>query len=151
MDKVTLCKFYWMKQFVLLFSFVFLTVWTAAAQSEGGGCGNDGNNSSQAQSAAVNSYVGYAHAAGRKAPTTINKDALKLYPNPAIDFINLNNEEEAVREVVVFSVTGRQMRQFDAVKGKNEFQVSDLPKGMYLVQLLGQKSEILLTQRLNKR
>lgn len=74
---------------------------------------------------------------------------VQVFPNPASDYISVSNGD-AVSKIMVFNLVGRQMKAFDAADG-DKFFVGDLPRGMYLVQLLGNKEQILTTQRVNKR
>ena len=74
---------------------------------------------------------------------------LQIFPNPATDYISVT-KNEVVRQVMVFNLVGRQMKRFEAIDGE-KYYVGDLPRGMYLVQLLGADSQIITTQRVNKR
>lgn len=84
-----------------------------------------------------------------KKPGDPEKVDVQVYPNPATDYISVTNVE-AVSRIMVFNLVGRQMKAFDSAEG-DKFFVGDLPRGMYLVQLLGNKEQILTTQRVNKR
>ncbi|HQU57732.1 MAG: T9SS type A sorting domain-containing protein [Phaeodactylibacter sp.] len=84
-----------------------------------------------------------------KKPGDTEKVDLQVYPNPATDYISVTNGE-SVAKVMVFNLVGRQMKAFDTAEG-DKFFVGDLPRGMYLVQLLSAKEQILTTQRVNKR
>ena len=81
--------------------------------------------------------------------TTTNKGDLQVFPNPATNFISVSDNDN-VKKVLVFNLVGRKMKSYDAVKGE-KYYVGDLPKGIYLVQLLGNKNQILRTQRVSKR
>ena len=82
---------------------------------------------------------------------TTNKVELKVFPNPVTSFINLSsNSKDIVEKIQIFNLVGRKMKSFDFEEGEKYF-VGDLPKGMYLIQLLGAKSQILRTQRVSKR
>ncbi len=81
--------------------------------------------------------------------TTISKGDLKIFPNPATNFISVS-ENDNVKQILVFNLVGRKMKTFKAIKGEKYF-VGDLPKGIYLIQLLGTKNKILRTQRVSKR
>ena len=74
---------------------------------------------------------------------------IKIYPNPAFNFIGLN-EISNVSTIIVYNLVGRKMKNFIAEKGK-KYYIADLPKGMYLVQLLSQDGKVLTTQRMSKR
>lgn len=84
-----------------------------------------------------------------KKPGETEKIDIKIYPNPATDYIGITNPESVVK-LMVFSIVGRQVAAFETAEG-DKFFVGELPRGMYLVQMLGAKGEILATQRLNKR
>jgi hypothetical protein len=74
---------------------------------------------------------------------------LKIYPNPATDFISLSHDE-GIERLVIYNLVGRRMKSF-AVREGGKYMVSDMPKGMYLVQLLGARDKIITTQRLHKQ
>ncbi|MCB9290281.1 MAG: T9SS type A sorting domain-containing protein [Lewinellaceae bacterium] len=77
------------------------------------------------------------------------KVELQIFPNPATDYIGVT-KNDIVEQVMVFNLIGRQMKSFEATDGE-KYYVGDLPRGMYLVQLLGADNQIITTQRVNKR
>lgn len=79
------------------------------------------------------------------------KTDIKVYPNPATNFIAFQNEDGIVRKVILFNLVGRQVSKFTAVSGKNTYDVSDLARGMYLVQLIDDSGKVITTKRVNKR
>jgi Secretion system C-terminal sorting domain len=74
---------------------------------------------------------------------------VSIYPNPASEYITVNNEE-AVKSIYVFNVLGRKMKNFEVEKGER-YEIGDLPNGLYVVQLVGKNNKVLTTQRLTKR
>ena len=86
---------------------------------------------------------------GDQASTTAVQAALQVFPNPATDYIGVTHQGK-VAQVKVFNLVGRHMKTFVAVSGEKHF-VGDLPRGMYLVQLIDNKNKILTTKRVNKR
>lgn len=74
---------------------------------------------------------------------------IKIFPNPAIDYIELSQNDK-VSQVVVFNLVGKEMRRFDAGDG-TRYNVSELPKGLYLVQLVDRTGQTIVTQRVSKR
>lgn len=72
-----------------------------------------------------------------------------IYPNPAIDFISLKNPG-TVRTLRIFNLVGRELLKFSVEEGAR-FSIADLPRGMYLVQMLNSSQDIVKTQRINKR
>jgi hypothetical protein len=78
------------------------------------------------------------------------EDRILIYPNPAVDFIELTGNMTAVEAIAIYSMVGRQVQRFDVVPGER-YQVGSLPNGMYLVQVLDNSNKVLYTHRMNKR
>ena len=87
----------------------------------------------------------YYHFSGDK-----NKVEVKVYPNPATDFIALNNISN-VKKITVYNLIGRQMKSFACHNADERHYVGDLPRGMYLVQIIGNNDKIIKTQRVKKQ
>jgi hypothetical protein len=79
-----------------------------------------------------------------------SKPDLSVFPNPTTEYISVEDHADAVGEVSLFSLTGRKVKTFTYNKGE-QYYVADLPKGMYLVQLIDKNKRILTTQKLEKR
>lgn len=76
---------------------------------------------------------------------------LKIFPNPAVDHIHFNNYAGEVKTVVFFNLVGRPIKQVSAVAGRNHYDLNELSRGLYLVQLMNDKGKVVSTKRLNKR
>lgn len=75
---------------------------------------------------------------------------LSVFPNPVTEYINVQDQVDAVGQVVVFNLLGKKVKVFEAIKGEHYF-VGDLSKGVYLVQLIGRNKQIIKTQKIEKR
>jgi hypothetical protein len=75
---------------------------------------------------------------------------VKIYPNPATDFIALTDISN-VKKITIYNLLGRQMKTFVCHNVDEKHYVGDLPRGMYLVQIISNKDKIIKTQRVNKR
>jgi len=75
---------------------------------------------------------------------------ISVYPNPATDYISINKDEN-VRDIAIFNLVGRKLKTFQDVKKDEHYDVSDLPNGMYLVQVIDTNKKIATTQRISKR
>ena len=95
------------------------------------------------------SFVFFSLAAFAQMEKRSDNVVISIYPNPATDYITVNNED-AVKNIVLFNMVGRKMRTFTAEKGER-YEVSDLPNGVYVVQLFGKNNKVLTTQRLTKK
>lgn len=80
----------------------------------------------------------------------VSKPDLSVFPNPAIDYICVQDNNDLVGHLAVVSMTGRRVKEFEFSKGEH-YSIVDLPKGMYLVQILDRNKQVLTTQKLNKR
>ena len=86
---------------------------------------------------------------GTPAAQLTSKKTISVFPNPAVNFIGLS-ETEDVKQLIVFNVVGRKMKSFMVSEGE-KYNIAELPKGMYLVQILDYNNKIITTQRLSKR
>lgn len=78
------------------------------------------------------------------------KVTVKVFPNPASDYIGLRGEDDDVFEIRVISLVGKEVLKYIAVKGK-KYSIMTLPKGMYLIQMVDINKKVITTQRLHKR
>ena len=83
------------------------------------------------------------------AQTEKRSPQISVYPNPATDYIKLT-DDDLVRNISVSNMLGRKVRAFDTSKSER-YEISDLPNGLYLIQLLGKNDKVLVTQRLTKK
>jgi subtilisin family serine protease len=60
---------------------------------------------------------------------------LKLYPNPAKDFVNIYIQGNVQSKVRISSVTGKTIRLMTLDQESNNIDVSDLPPGMYFISV----------------
>ena len=74
---------------------------------------------------------------------------IEVFPNPATSYISLT-ETQGVMRVAVYNLVGRLMRVFNQVEDEKRYYVGDLPQGMYLVQILGDRNKIITTKRIHK-
>lgn len=65
--------------------------------------------------------------------TEISK--IKLYPNPAVDYVNISSSNKEIKEVQMYDITGKQV-QFFVQKGKEiTLNISALPAGIYIAKI----------------
>ena len=85
----------------------------------------------------------------RVANEEIAKTDLKTYPNPAQSIVNLDFDSAENQKIAltVFNLSGQVMHleHFDALQGKQQrtLDVSNLPNGLYVVHLAGEKNKNL--------
>ncbi len=66
--------------------------------------------------------------------TAVSQNTLGLYPNPFVNFIRLNLEEERSAEVQIISISGKLMKTV-IISSENKIETSDLPQGIYLIKV----------------
>ena len=79
-------------------------------------------------------------------PSTLGTDKFEvngeiyLYPNPATNYFTLST---TTTKVEIYSITGQLVKSFNANQSKeNQFTISDLNQGMYIVKTLNQNNEV---------
>jgi hypothetical protein len=84
-------------------------------------------------------------------PTAFAKQTkITIYPNPATSFISVDNDTH-IKQINVFNLVGRKLKTFQDIEKDEQYDVTDLPSGMYLIQVLDSSNKIITTQRINKR
>lgn len=74
----------------------------------------------------------------------------KVYPNPAIEYFMLEDTNNDVRHLEVYNIIGRKLLNFSVKHNGEKYDVSSLPKGMYMVRMLDRNGNIVRTQRISK-
>lgn len=77
-------------------------------------------------------------------------NAPKVYPNPAIDYIQLQDDYNTVKYIEIYNVVGREIESFVVNYSNEKYDVSALPRGMYMARLLDANKNIVRTQRISK-
>jgi hypothetical protein len=61
---------------------------------------------------------------------------LRLYPNPAADFVWIESSEEPLQQIEIFNVLGQQIRSMTVSDvDKARIPTNDLTSGLYLVRV----------------
>jgi len=67
--------------------------------------------------------------------------SIDLYPNPVINTLNVNLEEVGQYEISLYTVNGQRLQSIDFVGNQQAVDVSQLPTGVYFLQISGDKKE----------
>lgn len=76
--------------------------------------------------------------------------APKIYPNPVTEFMYVKDDYNVVKTVEVYNVVGRQLQRFSVSYSGQKYDVSRLPRGIYMVRMLDKSGTIIRTQRISK-
>lgn len=74
------------------------------------------------------------------------KSTLKVFPNPAVDVVNVSSKEE-IKAVSIMDLSGKRVK---AVQTKGEVNVSSLTKGTYILQVLYTNGSVENTKLIKK-
>jgi 1,4-alpha-glucan branching enzyme len=87
-------------------------------------------------------------------PSTLGTDTFEvngeiyLYPNPTTNYFTMNT---AASKVEIYSITGQLVKSFNANQSKeNQFTISDLNKGIYIVKALNENNEVKVMKLLKQ-
>lgn len=69
----------------------------------------------------------------------VRKDAFKIYPNPAQDFIEFKGDLSKYSQANIYSLDGKLIKTSDLKSGK--VQVSELPPSSYFIEVSGNKAQ----------
>lgn len=82
-------------------------------------------------------FIGSTNAASIAA---LAKPSLKLYPVPAVDYINVELNYQAENgQIQIFNMIGKKMAEFPLSGNKSRIPVGQLPKGQYLIRIESSK------------
>jgi len=81
--------------------------------------------------------------------TAAKRNGLKIYPNPAQDFIGLAGETGDFSTAKIYSLDGKLIRTSGIESGK--VQVSDLPSASYFIEVSGKSSSQTQTSKFIKK
>lgn len=98
-----------------------------------------------ANNTAVGLYYFNTSPSSTDEPTAVR---VKVYPNPSDGLFTIKGDKQ-INEVQIFSLTGQMVRSFRYNDGQ-WYNITDLPKGTYLVRLTDRGGQQLTTKLMNK-
>ncbi|MEL6969530.1 MAG: T9SS type A sorting domain-containing protein [Bacteroidota bacterium] len=78
----------------------------------------------------------------------VTRQQIKVYPNPSTGLFSVKAGKQ-LATVQVFSLTGQQVKNFTYNDGQ-WYDISDLPKGTYVVRLIDRDAQQLVTKLMHK-
>ncbi len=95
------------------------------------------------------SFGAFAQKAG-SAVVSSEKVEIVIYPNPAVDFIALEHNNEEIKKLEIRNIVGAKLAEFE-VRSEARYDLSGLARGLYLVQVLDEKDQLIATRRIKKQ
>jgi len=80
---------------------------------------------------------------------SLQAEDLRVFPNPVVAHFEVGHSER-IQLVRVMNMVGREVKRFEYVPNQ-KYQVGDLPRGYYLIQLRDSANRVIKTQRISKR
>gem|GEM_PF-1316127 len=118
----------------------FVVDWTAPAAGTGAvrlfAAGNSGNNNGA--STGDNIYTTTLDVPEDESTVSLDETALQsihVFPNPASDLVTVENFISSDWNLKVLNLSGKTMMSHNVTTGKYTLDVSELPAGMYLVEI----------------
>ena len=75
---------------------------------------------------------------------------ITVYPNPATNYISIDNADN-VKKITIINLVGRKLKTFENIQQDERYDVTELPNGMYLVQIIDNSNKVITTVRVSKR
>jgi len=74
--------------------------------------------------------------------------SISIFPNPATHYFKVTDNDD-IQELIVTDLLGKKVKSF-RYASESQYDVQDLRKGMYLIQVISKDQKILKIQRLIK-
>ena len=65
---------------------------------------------------------------------TFNTNKISLYPNPAQNFVVLNNKPDSIENIDIYSITGHLVKSVDLKSNNDKIDIQDLAPGLYFLK-----------------
>jgi hypothetical protein len=94
--------------------------------------------------------ISFSAAAQQNNSATTRPVAQRVFPNPATEFIMLQDDNNTVKHIEIYNIIGRKIGAHNVGSKDEKYDIANLPQGMYMVRMLDGKGNIVRTQRISK-
>ncbi len=70
---------------------------------------------------------------------SIDNEALKIYPNPFVDYVEIIGIKEKSR-IKIFDINGRLIKKFSNIKTPSKLNLKNFKNGLYFIELINEKN-----------
>lgn len=75
--------------------------------------------------------------------TLDSKDNILFYPNPVVDFLNIEDLSKDTRLIKVLDINGKTLYSKETTNEDIKLEFLNYPKGIYLIELIGDSKEVI--------
>jgi Secretion system C-terminal sorting domain len=79
-----------------------------------------------------------------------SKENVELYPNPVLDYLNLESQQVSIARVEIIDNCGKIVLQYCLSNGRVKLDVSPLPAGLYFVKATSREGDLISMEKLIK-
>jgi hypothetical protein len=88
---------------------------------------------------------------GTASPTAVSlntQSEIRFYPNPAADFLFIDNIDGESLSAEVYDLQGRKLLSFEILSGdKPQINISDLEKGLYVLKIIAKEEKVWMLSK----
>ncbi len=77
-----------------------------------------------------------------------NNDDLKVFPNPATEYFQINNAL-SIKKLVIYNMFGKEVKVLFN-QNNTQHDVTDLKSGMYIIKMLDERNKVVKSVKLQK-
>jgi hypothetical protein len=77
----------------------------------------------------------------------LSVQSFKVYPNPASDFIYIENLQD-IAKIEIYNIVGMRIREINNVQQGNTIDIRDLSSGIYLINVYGTRGRYIGSQKI---
>ena len=111
--------------------------------------GNDFAFASKENGTESSAKLSLTYGSANRVSTSLLKEEIKLFPNPVINRLNFSDVEK-VSKVRLFNSSGIILKEVE-IKGSNSIDVSEIPKGYYIIKLYNEFGGVISEKKIIKK
>jgi hypothetical protein len=83
-------------------------------------------------------------------PAPVAAEGISVYPNPAVDFVTVSNNSNAVCTYELYDATGKMLSSVSNADVVNKFDLASYSNGFYFIRIIKTDSNAVVTKRIVK-
>jgi hypothetical protein len=74
---------------------------------------------------------------------------IKVFPNPAVDYIQISNGSFVVKKIVILNIFSKEVKSFQHYNNA-QHDISELKPGLYIIRMVDEKNKVIRSLKFNK-